>query len=162
MRVSLFKIGLVLVIAGSIWLGVIFADSIKISDDIALKKAGSAVLDLEFAGNGIAYYTLYIDEYNGQEIFLQVLDSRGNVIDEELVKTRMSVGYFDYTEGVYSVQVTDISDMPVYGIVELGDTNSRAMIPAGLLVLVGSITIMIMSFFKIKDYSIAQPDENSR
>ena len=161
MRVSLFKIGVVLVIAGSIWMGVIFSDNVKASDDIVLKKAGSAALDIEFVGSGIAYYTIHVDEYSGQEIFLQILDGRGNVIDEELVKTRMSVGYFDYTDGVYSIQVTDISDTPVYGTIELGDTNSRAMIPAGLLVLIGCITIMIMSFLKIKNYSIAQPDENS-
>ncbi len=160
MRISLFKIGLTLVVAGGIWMMIIFDDNVKISDDIILKKAGSATLGIEFVGSDIAYYTVYVKEYSGQEIFIQVLDDRGNVMDEELVNTRMSIGYFDYTDGLYSIQVTNISDIPAHLAVDLGDTNSHAMAPAGLLVLVGSITIMMMSFFKIKNYSIAQPDEN--
>ena len=41
---------------------------VKISDDIILKKAGSATLGIEFVGSDIAYYTVYVKEYSGQEI----------------------------------------------------------------------------------------------
>jgi hypothetical protein len=34
------------------------------------------------------------------------------------------------------------------------------MIPAGVLILVGAITIIVISYLKIKNYKIEQPDEN--
>jgi len=34
------------------------------------------------------------------------------------------------------------------------------MIPAGILILVGAVVIMAMSYMKIKNYNIEQPDEN--
>ena len=34
------------------------------------------------------------------------------------------------------------------------------MIPAGVLILVGAVVVMVMSYFKIKNYNIEQPDEN--
>ena len=43
---------------------------------------------------------------------------------------------------------------------EFGDTNSQEMIPAGILILVGAVTLVVMSFLKIKNYKMAQPDEN--
>ena len=34
------------------------------------------------------------------------------------------------------------------------------MIPAGILILVGAVTMIVMSYLKIKNYNIEQPDEN--
>ena len=44
------------------------------------------------------------------KIFVQVLDTKDNVIQEQKIQTKMSVGYFDFIEdGTYTVKITNIS-----------------------------------------------------
>ena len=73
----------------------------------------------------------------------------------------MSVGYFDFNEdGIHTIKVTNISKNPIDLQVEFGNTNSQKMVIAGVLILVGAVVMMIMSYMKIKNYNIEQPDEN--
>jgi len=73
----------------------------------------------------------------------------------------MSVGYFDFNEdGIHTVKVTNISKNQINLQIEFGNTNSLQMIPAGVLILVGSLIMIAMSYLKIKNYKIEQPDEN--
>ena len=160
MKVSLFKIGLILVIAGSVWISVIFGETEKNFEQIILKQNTSFEIKSDFSGSDIGYYKVFMPEFNGEEMFVQILDVGDNVIEEYKIQTKMSVGYFDYNQnGKYSIKITNISDNVVNIQIELGDTNSKKMIPAGILILVGAITLVIMSYFKIKNYNMAQPDE---
>lgn len=100
-------------------------------------------------------------EFTGEEVFVQILDISDNVIQEQVIQTRMSVGYFDFVgNGEYTVKVTNLAKNQVSLEVEFGNTNSKEMIPPGIMVLVGSISMIVMSYLKIKNYKIAQPDEN--
>jgi len=92
---------------------------------------------------------------------VQILDTQDNVIQEEKVQTKMSVGYFDFTQdGTRTIKVTNISDNPIDLQIEFGNTNSHEIIPAGILIFVGAVIIIIMSYNKIKNYKIEHPDEN--
>ena len=83
------------------------------------------------------------------------------MIQEEKIQTKMSVGYFDFSKnGTYTIKITNISKNQIDVQIEFGNTNSQEMIPAGILIVVGSVIIMIMSYLKIKNYKIEQPDEN--
>ena len=44
--------------------------------------------------------------------------------------------------------------------VEFGNTNSQEMIPAGILIVIGTVMIIVISYMKIRNYKIEQPDEN--
>ena len=44
--------------------------------------------------------------------------------------------------------------------IEFGNTNSQKMLPSGIMVLVGALMMMIMSYMKIRNYKIEQPEEN--
>ncbi|MFQ5783114.1 MAG: hypothetical protein ACE5GR_08725 [Nitrosopumilus sp.] len=161
MKVSLFKLGLGLTILGIVWISFVFVETEKTHDEILLKQSNSFELKSEFTGVDIGFYKVYMPEFSGEEIFLQILDTKDNVIQEQKIQTRMSVGYFDYSEdGTYTVKITNISKNQINLQVEFGNTNSHEMIPAGVLVLVGAVTIIVMSYFKIKNYNMAQPDEN--
>ena len=73
----------------------------------------------------------------------------------------MSVGYFNFDQdGDYTLKIANISKNPIDLQIEFGNTNSKEMIPAGVLILVGAVTVIVMAFFKIKNYNIEQPDEN--
>ena len=161
MKASLLKLGLVLTIVGIVWISFIFVETEKTHDTILLKQSDSFELKLEFIGVDIGFYKVYMPEFTGEEVFVQILDAKDNVIREERIQTKMSVGYFDFNEdGTYTVKVTNISKNQINLQVEFGNTNSLQMIPAGVLILVGAITMIVMSYLKIKNYKIEQPDEN--
>ena len=148
-------------IIGMIWISVIFVETEKTHDSVLLKESNSFELKSEFLGSDIGFYKVYMPEFTGEEVFVQILDTKENVIQEEKIQTKMSVGYFDFNEnGIYTVKITNISKNPIDLQIEFGNTNSQKMIPAGILILVGAVTIIVMAYLKIKNYNIEQPDEN--
>ncbi len=161
MKVSVLKLGLGLTIVGIIWISFIFAETEKIQDTILLKQSNSFELNSEFIGVDIGFYRIYMPEFSGEEVFVQILDTKDNVIQEQKIHTKMSVGYFNFNEdGTYTIKVTNISKNQINLQVEFGNTNSQQMIPAGVLILIGSVTMIVMAYLKIKNYKIEQPDEN--
>ncbi len=161
MKISSFKIGLILVIIGIIWTAFIFDETEKRYDSILLKQSNSFEIKSEFSGSDIGYYKLYMPEFEREEVFVQVLDIRENVIAEQMVQTKMSVGYFDFNEeGEYTLKITNISKNLIDIQIEFGNTNSQKMLPSGIMVLVGALVMMVMSYVKIKNYKIEQPEEN--
>jgi len=161
MKISPFKIGLVLVVVGMIWTAFIFDETEKKYDSIVLKQSNSFETKLSFSGIDIGYFKLYMPEFTGEEVFVQILDPKENIIQEQMVQTKMSVAYFDFNEdGEYTIKITNIAKNPIDLQVEFGNTNSQKMYPSGILILVGALVIMIISYLKIKNYNIEQPEEN--
>ncbi len=161
MKASPFKLVLGLTIVGIIWISFIFAETEKTEGMILLKQSDSFGLKSEFAGTGIGFYIIHMPEFSGEEVFIQILDARGNVIREERIQTRMSVGYFDYNgNGIYAIKVTNVSDNQISLQVEFGSTNSQRMVMPGILILAGVVTMLVMLYLKLKNYKMAHPDEN--
>ena len=161
MKVSPFKLGLVLVGIGMIWVSLVFDETEKIHGSILLKQSNSFELKSEFSDQGIGYYKIYMPEFTGEEVFVQILDTKDNIIQEEKVQTKMSVGYFDFSQnGIHTVKVTNISKNLIDLQIEFGNTNSQKMVLPGIMILVGALLVMIMSYLKIKNYKIEQPEEN--
>ena len=161
MKISPFKIGLVLVVVGMIWTAFIFDETEKKYDSIVLKQSNSFETKLSFSGIDIGYFKLYMPEFTGEEVFVQILDPKENIIQEQMVQTKMSVAYFDFNEdGEYTIKITNIAKNPIDLQVEFGNTNSQKMYPSGILILVGALVMMIISYLKIKNYNIEQPEEN--
>ena len=146
---------------GMIWISFVFLQGDKISEEIVLKSSNSHDLELNFDGKGIGYYKVFMPEFVRNQVFVQILDENQNVISEESVQTKMSVGYFDFEKsGIYSMKITNPSDNQINLQVELGDTSSETMIPPGVMILVGAVMIIISSYMKLKNYRIEQPDKN--
>ena len=157
----LFKLGLVLTIIGIIWISFVFAETEKTQGTILLKQSNSFELKSEFTGIDIGFYRVYMPEFAGEVVFVQILDTKDNVIQEELIQTKMSVGYFDfYEDGTHTIKVTNISKNQINLQVEFGNTKSQEMTLAGILILAGAVTMIVRSYLKIKNYKIEQPDEN--
>jgi len=161
MKISVFKIGLVMVVIGMIWVSVIFNETEKNHDSTLLKKSNSIELKLEFSGIGIGYYKIYMPEFNDENVFVQILDRNLNVIQEQKVNTKFSVAYFNFDkDGIYTIKVSNISENSINLQIEFGDTHSQKMIIPGIMILIGSLIMMLISYLKIKNYNIEQPDEN--
>jgi hypothetical protein len=161
MKISPFKIGLVLVIIGMVGVSLTFNETEKTHDSVLLKESNSFKTKSEFTGSDIGYYKFYMPEFSGEEIFVQILDTKDNIIQEQRIQTKMSVGYFDFSEnGMHTLKVTNISKNPINLQIEFGNTNSQKMFPTGIMILAGALLMIIMSYFKIKNYKIEQPEEN--
>ena len=161
MKISPFKLGLVLVIGGIVWTAFIFDETEKRYDSVILKESSSFEAKSEFSGIDIGYFKLHMPEFSGEEVFVQILDAKENVIQEQMVQTKMSVGYFDFNEdGIYAIKITNVAKNPINIQMEFGNTNSQKMFPSGIMILVGAVMMMVMSYLKIKNYKIEQPEEN--
>jgi len=156
----LFKIGIGLTILGMVGLSVAFYQGDKISEKFSLQSSDSAELEMFFEGKDIGYYKIFIPEFEGEGVFVQILDKDHNVISDEIVDTKMSVGYFDFEGGIHVIKITNLSNDQMNLEVELGDPNGREMIIPGIVTLVGGLMIVITSFIKLRNYRIEQPDEN--
>ena len=161
MRISPLKAGIVLMIIGIIWISILFVEAEKTQDSILLKQSSFFELKSKFVGTDIGYYKILIPEFVGDKIFVQILDPKNNIIQEEKIQTKMSVGYFDFSKnGMYTIKITNISKNQMDLQIEFGNTNSQEMIPAGILIVIGAVIIIVISYLKIRNYKIEQPDEN--
>jgi len=161
MKVSAFKVGLVLVVIGMIWVSVIFNETEKNHEETTLKKSNSIESKLGFTGIDIGYYKIYMPEFTDENVFVQILDTNLNIIQEQKVNTKFSVGYFDFDkDGTYTIKVSNISKESINVQIEFGNTHSQKMVAPGIMIVVGSLLMMLISYLKIKNYNIEQPDEN--
>jgi len=157
----LLKVGIGLTILGMLWLSVVFNEGDRVSESFSLKSSDSTEIEMNFEGKDIGYYKIFLPEFSGQGVFVQILDQNQNVISDEIVETKMSVGYFDFElGGTYVAKITNLSNNQINLEVEFGDTNGREMIVPGIITLVGGLMIVIGSYIKLRDYRIEQPDEN--
>jgi len=161
LRLTLFKVGIGLTILGMVWLSVVFDEGDRVSDSFSLKSSDSTKIEMNFEGKDIGYYKIFMPEFSGEGVFVQILDKNQNVISDEIVETKMSVGYFDFeVGGTHIVKITNLSNNQINLEVEFGDTNGREMIMPGIVTLAGGLMIVISLYIKLRDYRIEQPDEN--
>jgi hypothetical protein len=147
-------------ILGMVLLSIIFYQGDKIFEKFSLKSSDSAEIEMLFEDNDIGYYKIFIPEFAGEGVFVQILDKNHNIISDEIVETKMSVGYFDFEDGIHVAKITNLSNDHMNIEVEFGDTNGKEMIIPGIITLVGGLIIIITSFIKLRDYRIEQPDAN--
>ena len=161
MKPSIFKIGILLTILGMIWLSLVFYEGNRTMENFSLQSSDSAEMQMYFEGKDIAYYKIFIPEFSGDGVFVQVMDTNRNTISDGVVETKMSVGYFDFeTSGEYTIKITNLSNQQMNLEVEFGDTNGSEMIIPGIITLVGGLMVVVSLYMKMRDYRIEQPDEN--
>jgi len=161
LRISLFKIGIGVTILGMVWLSFVFYQGDKIFENFSLKSSDSFEVKMYLEGKDIAYYKIFMPEFSGNEVFVQVLDQNHNVISDGIIATKMSVGYFEFeNSGTYVLKISNLSDDQMNIEIEFGDTNGREMVIPGVITLVGGLMIVIALYIKLRDYRIEQPDEN--
>ena len=163
MRLSLFKISILLVIIGASGTGIIFSESDKIQQVMTLNQTEFNDVSLFFEAEDIAYYKITIPEFEGQGVFYRIVDEDQNTISKGISETKMSIRYFDVKEsGVHTMIVTNLSQESMKYEIEIGSTDAnKIIIPAGIM-FVGGLLLLFTSFMKLKNYRTEQPDENIR
>ena len=163
MRLSLFKISILLVIIGASGTGIIFSESDKIQQVMTLNQTEFNEVSLFFEAEDIAYYKITIPEFEGQGVFYRIVDEDQNTISKGISETKMSIRYFDVKKsGVHTMIVTNLSQESMKYEIEIGSTDAnKIIIPAGIM-FVGGLLLLFTSFMKLKNYRTEQPDENIR
>ena len=163
MRLSLFKISILLVIIGASGTGIIFSESDKIQQVMTLNQTEFNEVSLFFEAEDIAYYKITIPEFEGQGVFYRIVDEDQNTISKGISETKMSIRYFDVKEsGMHTMIVTNLSQESMRYEIEIGSTDANKIsIPAGIM-FVGGLLLLFTSFMKLKNYRTEQPDENIR
>jgi len=160
--ISSFKIGLSLVIVGSIWVAILFSMSAKNSDSFLLDKSESASVSLDLLGPGLGFYIISMDSYSGNVLIAKILDSHGNYYDVKKITNKVTVNYFKFDQpGKFTLEVTNISDKPVQLTAELGDARVQEITTPAILIFIGAIMLVFAGYKKLKSYITAQPDEKS-
>ena len=163
MRLSLFKISILLIIIGASGTGIIFSESDKIQQVMTLNQTEFNEVSLFFEAEDIAYYKITIPEFEGQGVFYRIVDEDQNTISKGISETKMSIRYFDVKEsGMHTMIVTNLSQESMKYEIEIGSTDAnKIIIPAGIM-FVGGLLLLFTSFMKLKNYRTEQPDENIR
>ena len=128
---------------------------------MSLKQSESDQLSMYFEIDDIGYHRITIPEFQGQGVFFRIVDDNYDTISKGIAETKMSIRYFDVKEsGVYTLVLTNLAQEKMNYEVEIGSTNALIIsIPAGVM-FVGGLLLLFSSYMKLKNYRIAQPDEN--
>ena len=163
MRLTLFKISILLIIIGASGTGVFFSEAERMTEIMLLKQNESDDISMFFEADDIGYHKVTIPEFEGQGVFYRIVDENYDTISKGIVETKMSIRYFDVKEtGVYTMVMTNLAQEKMNYEVEIGSTNAIIIsIPAGVM-FVGGLLLLFASYMKLKNYRIAQPDENIR
>ncbi|HEY8110297.1 MAG TPA: hypothetical protein VIG05_05490 [Candidatus Nitrosotenuis sp.] len=161
MKISLFRIGLVLAVIGIVVIVIIFDSNQKVISSVILEREETASMNLNLRDGGIGYYKITISNFDEQIVFAQIEDNIGNVMSDKKIQTKMSVNYFDFQSGgKYTLKITNISEKSTSLQIEFGNTDVSALRIPAIILGIGVILILFSVFKRLRNYSTAQPDEN--
>jgi len=161
MKLSLFKISILLIIIGALGTIIVFSESEKLEQLMTVTQTESGEISLYFEAGDIGYHKITIPEFDGQGFFYRINDDNHDTISKGLIQTKMSIRYFDVKEsGMYTMILSNTAKEKMNYQVEIGSTgNMNIIIPTGVM-FVGGLLLLFTSYIKLKNYRIEQPDEN--
>ena len=163
MRLTLFKISILLIIIGASGTGIIFSEAERTLQSMLLKQIESDEISQYFEAGDIAYHKISIPEFEGQGVFYRIVNEDYDTISKGIAETKMSIRYFDVKEsGVYTIILTNLAQEKMNYDIEIGSTNAIMIsMPAGVM-FIGGLLLLFASYMKLKNYRTEQPDENIR
>ena len=160
MRLTLFKISILLIIIGASGTGVIFSEAERSVKFMSLKQTEFDEMSLYFEVGDVGYHKITIPEFEGQGVFFRIVNEDYDTISKGIAETKMSIMYFDVKEsGTHTIILTNLAQEKMDYEVEIGSTNSLMIsMPAGVM-FVGGLLLLFTSYMKLKNYRIEHPDE---
>jgi hypothetical protein len=160
-KLAPFRIGLALMIIGSIWVALAFSTAEKTSQDLNIGTKESANIDLDLKNKGLGFYKITIPNYSKETILVKVLDPQGNMIDLKQIGTKMSVNYFEFSyTGKYTLEITNLSENSIQIEAEFGNTKSTDFTFPSCIAFIGACLIVWSGYKRLRNYSTAHPEEN--
>lgn len=160
-KYSLFKIGLVLVVVGSIWIWITFSGSEKISYTIRLDPKEIFTQSLDLTKKGYGYYTILMPDYSSQKVSVQIFNPHGDIISDKEISTKMSVNYFEFDYGgKYSLKITNLSEKSVSVDLDFGNLREPELKIPMIISFSGMGLIIFSAYRRLSNHRTAHPEEN--
>jgi len=160
LKISLFYIGILLIIAGSIWAGILLYESNKNTGNFLLENSEADSLSMKVKGNGIGFYLISSESYQNN-ILAKVIDSHGNFLDIRKITNKVTVDYFRFEHNdQVTLKITNLSDKPVQLSTTIGDTRVQEITLPAILIFMGAMILIFSGYKKLRNYITEHPDEN--
>ena len=158
---SLFYIGILLIISGSIGAGIILFETSKNSSNFHLSDSDVMTLPIKVEGKGIGFYLISSESYQNN-ILTKVIDSHGNFLDIRKITNKITIDYFrfQHTDQV-TLEITNLSNKPVQLSVTIGDTRVQEIMYPAIPIFLGSLMLIFSGYKKLHRYITEHPDENN-
>ncbi len=159
-QISLFYVGILSIITGSIGAGIILSESSKNTNSFLLENHEANSIPVKIKGYGIGYYFISSDNYQNN-ILANVIDQHGNSLDIRKITNKVTVDYFHFSHGdQVTLEVTNLSDKPVKITATIGDTRVQEIMFPAALIFAGALILVFSGYRRLKNYITEQPDEN--
>ena len=141
--ISALNFGVMLFLVGIA--GIVFVNTSSDVGNEIIELRGTYIID-EFPiieSQDIGFYKITINNFNENSIFVQILDSKQNIIHDKKIETEMSVNYFDINSNEkYKIILTDLFENKTKLIFEYGNLNYSKIFLPGFMSLLGLILII--------------------
>ena len=159
-QISLFYVGILLIITGSIGAGIILSQSSKSTTSFSLDSLEVNSVPVKINGDGIGFYIISSESYQN-DILAKVIDSHGNFLDIRKITNKVTVDYFHFSHNdQVTLEVTNLSDKPVKLETTIGDTRVQEIMFPAILIFGGALILVFSGYRKLMNYITEQPDEN--
>lgn len=159
-QISLFYVGILLIITGSIGAGIILSEATKNTTSFLLYSLDANSVPVEVKGDGIGFYLISSASYQNN-ILAKVVDSHGNFLDIRKITNKVTVDYFHFEhDDQVTLELANLSDKPVKLEVTIGDTRIQEITFPAVLIFAGALILVFSGYRKLKNYITEQPDEN--
>ncbi len=159
--ISLFYVGILLIITGSIGAGIILSQSNKNTTSFSLDSLEANSVPIKINGDGIGFYLISSESYQNN-ILAKVIDSHGNFLDIRKITNKVTVDYFHFSHNdQVTLEMTNLSDKPVKITATIGDTRVQEIMFPAILIFGGALIFVFSGYRKLKNYITEQPDENN-
>ena len=102
----------------------------------------------------IGFYKIEINNFNENRIFIQIFDSKQNIIHDKKIETEISVNYFDInSDGEYEIILTNLSDSNLKLVFEYGNLDYSKIILPGMMLLIGLICTILSTYSNLRNYT---------
>lgn len=159
-QISLFYVGILLIMTGSIGAGIILSEASKSTSSFLLDSLDANSIPVKVMGNGIGFYMISSDSYQNN-ILAKVIDSHGNFLDIRKITNKVTVDYFRFEHNdQVTLELTNLSDKPVNLTTTIGDTKVQEITLPAILIFAGALILVFSGYKRLKNYITEQPDEN--
>jgi hypothetical protein len=160
-QISLFHIGILLIIVGTICSGIILSESTKSKSNFLLDSLENNNLSIKVKNSGIGFYLISSENYQNN-ILAKVIDSHGNFLDIRKITNKVTVDYFRFEHNdQVTLEITNLSDRPVQLSVTIGDTRVQEIMYPAILIFLGSVILVFSGYRKLRNHITEHPDENN-
>ena len=155
--ISALSFGIMLFVVGIT--GMIFVNASSDAGNEIVELRGTYIID-EFPiidSQDVGFYKITINNFNENSIFVQIFDSKQNLIHDKKIETKMSVNYFDINSNEkYKIVLTNLSENKTKLIVEYDSLNYSKIILPGFMSLSGLILMIFGVYNKLRNQKTIQ------